>query len=1046
LYLNCHSWFSLRYGTIRPADLLALCRQNGVEVAAFTDVNNTSACLDFLRLAPTYGVRAITGIDFRNGAHCRYVGLARNNQGFQELNEHLSEFLHTERSFGPYAPNLPNCYVIYPFRELLNGAVSLSELRENAFIGVHSSERNRFRFSPAAEFPGRCVILETVTFRGQLDFNIHRLLRAIANNALLSRLPRSEEGMRAHGMRPVQDVLNDFDDFPELVANTRIILAACNVSFGFGEQVMPHNQKCYAGSVEEDYALLRKLSEEGLSYRYGTSPSLVSQVTVPDEVPVLLPGETESDRTHMSVVRSRLEKELSIIREKGFISYFLINWDITRYARDKGYFYVGRGSGANSLVAYLLRITDVDPIELDLYFERFINLYRQNPPDFDIDFSWTDREDVTRYIFSRFPHVALVGAYNTFQYKAIVRELGKVFGLPKEEIDLLSEGKFDLQRADQLSLLVLRYSSLIQDFPNIISPHACGILIADRPITWFTATLLPPKGFATTHFDMVVAEDVGLYKFDILSQRGLGKIRDALDMIRLAYPDGDVIDIHDMHRFKRDERIRELLRSAKAIGCFYVESPAMRMLLRKLRVDDYLGLVAASSVIRPGVATSGMMKEYILRHRDPSRRARAHPVLLQIMPETYGVMVYQEDVIKVAHFFAGLNLGEADALRRGMSGKFRGREEFDRARNAFFEKARAKGHDEQDIAEIWRQTESFAGYAFAKGHSASYAVESYQSLFLKAYYPLEYMTATLNNFGGFYSTEHYVHEARMHGARIEPPCVNLGSASSRLIGNTIILGFGLVKDLQMRLVEKLLQTRKTEGSFGSLADVMDRVSISLDQLCILIRVGAFRFTGRARKDLLWEAHFRLGKGRRTPPSPGLFSEPVRQFVLPPLYHHWLEDAYDEMELLGFPLCNPFDLIAEEPADYRLARDLSHHVGSAVTVVGYLVTVKPTRTSRGERMYFGTFLDREGQFLDTVHFPPVASRYPWRGRGVYEISGLVMDDFEAISIECLSLRKLAYKPDPRFDEQNGRHAHDAIENRTNILYLAQANTEKPLQDE
>ncbi|MFN9800175.1 MAG: DNA polymerase III subunit alpha, partial [Bacteroidota bacterium] len=400
------------------------------------------------------------------------------------------------------------------------------------------------------------------------------------------------------------------------------------------------------------------------------------------------------------MVKKRVTKELDLIRKKGFISYFLINWDITSYARSKGYFYVGRGSGANSLVAYLLRITDVDPIELDLYFERFINLYRKNPPDFDIDFSWTDREDITQYIFTRFPHVALVGAYNTFQFKATVRELGKVFGLPKEDIDVLSDGKFDVSQLDQLALLVLRYSTLLQDFPNIISPHSCGILIADRPIHAFTATLLPPKGFPTTHFDMIVAEDVGLYKFDILSQRGLGKIKDALEMIRFARPEDPQIDIHDMQRFKHDERIKDMLRNAKAIGCFYVESPAMRMLLTKLQVDDYLGLVAASSVIRPGVSASGMMKEYILRHRDPGRRKKAHPVLLEIMPETYGVMVYQEDVIKVAHFFGGLDLGEADSLRRGMSGKFRGREEFDKARQSFFEKARAKGHPDNDIAEI----------------------------------------------------------------------------------------------------------------------------------------------------------------------------------------------------------------------------------------------------------------------------------------------------------------------------------------------------------
>lgn len=1009
MYLNCHSWFSLRYGTIKPEELLALCQQNGVRTAGFTDINNTSACLDFLRLAQRYQVRPVTGIDFRNGADCCYVGLAHDNIGFQNLNEHLSAHLHAERPFGLRAPELPHATIIYPLKWILDGSIQPQTLGANEWIGVHSSERNRLHFSIASAFLHKCVILETVTFRDQRDFNIHRLLRAIDNNMLLSRLPVSEQGRRNQVMRPEVELIADFSEFPEIIGNTQLVLNTCSVQFGFGDQVTPFNQRTYTESADEDYALLCQLAADGLEYRYG------ARVHAGDKVHVTPPD----------VVRQRLEKELEIIREKGFISYFLINHDITSYARSKGYFYVGRGSGANSLVAYLLRITDVDPIELDLYFERFINLYRRNPPDFDIDFSWTDREDITAYIFSRFPHVALVGAYNTFQYKAIIRELGKVFGLPVHEIDVLSEGKFEVSKCDQLSLLALRYSTLMQDFPNIISPHSCGILIADRPITWFTATLLPPKGYPTTHFDMIVAEDVGLYKFDILSQRGLAKIRDTLEMIRVMYPDSEDIDIHDMQRFKRDERIREMLRNAQAIGCFYVESPAMRMLLKKLRVDDYLGLVAASSVIRPGVSASGMMKEYILRHRDPERRKRAHPLLLGIMPETYGVMVYQEDVIKVAHFFAGLDLGQADSLRRGMSGKFRGREEFEKARQAFFENARKKGHREDDIAEIWRQTESFAGYAFAKGHSASYAVESYQSLFLKAWYPLEYMTATINNFGGFYSTEFYVHEARMHGARIEPPCVNSGSAVSVLCNGSIILGFGLVKDLQLRVTEDLLAARKTEGSFGSLADFMDRVAVTLDQVVVLIRVGAFRFTGRGKKDLLWEAHFRFGCQRRTHPMPGLFAEPVRQFALPPLPHHWLEDAYDEMELLGFPLCNPFDLLAEEPADHLLASDLPDYIGKEVAVVGYLVTVKPTRTSRGERMYFGTFIDRAGQFLDSVHFPPVASRFTWQGKGIYEVRGRVLEDFDAISIECTYLHKLKYHADPRYTDSSNSYNQPAL---------------------
>jgi len=991
VFLNTHTYYSLRYGTIAPAEVMRLVAEGGVDCFALTDINNTSASLDFVRMASKYGIRPVLGIDFRNGAKQMYVGIAKNNEGFRELNDHLSEHLHEDKMFENRAPRFENAFVIYPFSYLHeNNILDISSfhLKDNEYIGVKPSDITRLKFSKWKNHLDKMVALPSLSFRNKKDFNAHRLLRSIDNNTLLSKLPKSEEANPEDLIRSRKEMMDLYEAFPELIENAEKILSSSDFLFDFGPEFPHKNLSTYTGNDDEDFELITQLCHEGISYRYPN----------PEQV-----------------IYDRLEKELSLIREKGFLSYFLINWDITAYARSKGYFYVGRGSGANSIVAYILRITDVDPIELDLYFERFINLYRKNPPDFDIDFSWTDRADITQYIFSRFPNVCLLGAYNTFQYKAVVRELGKVFGLPKHDIDMLSDGRFRMSDLDSMQKLVLQYSAYIQEFPNMLSIHACGILITDKPIHNYTATFMPPKGFPTTHFDMVVAEDAGLYKFDILSQRGLGKIKDTLEIIRYNQPTAPFIDIHDMKRFKKDERIKDLLRFAKAIGCFYVESPAMRMLLTKLQVDDYLGLVAASSVIRPGVSQSGMMREFILRHRYPEKRANAHPVMLAIMPETYGVMVYQEDVIKVAHIFGGLDLGEADSLRRGMSGKFRGREEFDKARDSFFEKAQRNGHPATMVAEVWRQIESFAGYAFAKGHSASYAVESYQSLFLKAYYPLEYMTATINNFGGFYSTELYVQEARMHGATIEPPCVNQGSAEAIIYGTHIILGFGIVKDLEHHTIEILLRERNEGGIFLSIDDFLNRVHISLEQITILVRTGAFRFAGRSKKDLLWDVHFRLGKVKMNKPEKLLFETPVKHFTLPPLEHSWIEDAYDEMELIGFALCNPFDLLAQDMQEEFMSHDLPSNIGNTVTVLGYLVTSRPTRTSKGERMYFGNFIDRDGFFLDSVHFPPVAEKYPFYGRGIYMVRGKVCEEFGAISIEAEYMSKLRYMDDPRYSE-------------------------------
>lgn len=1008
MHLHCHSWFSLRYGLMQPRELLAEAQNAGITTLALTDINNTSAHWDFVRLAPEYGIRPVVGIDFRNKGDDDglplYIGLANNPDGYARLCAHLNGHLNEHQSFSDVAPEIQDVAFICPWERWKARLEDSADLRleRSEWIGVRPWEQSELRLiagNPVLKnrVPWeRLIALHTFTFRHKRDWNCHRILRAVDRNELLSRLPKTATGHAYDRVLSPANFYQTFAEFPEWVERSEALLNACSACLPVPEHGRFHNnQHTYTESEDSDEQLIRVLCAEGLAYRY------------PD---------------HEESVLERMEMELRVIRQQGYLSYFLINWDITSYARSKGYFYVGRGSGANSLVAYLLRITDVDPIELDLYFERFINLYRTNPPDFDIDFSWTDRDDVTAYIFKRFPHVALVGAYSTFQYRAVVRELGKVFGLPKHDIDRIADGKINPVSSDEMEHFVVRYAGYLQDFPNALTIHACGVLIADRPLHHFGGTFMPPKGFPTTQYDMVVAEDIGLYKFDILSQRGLGKIRDTIDMIAEDQPEvAAQIDIHDMSRFKRDAKVQSMLRNALAVGCFYVESPAMRMLMRKLQVDNYLGLVAASSVIRPGVARSGMMKAYIERHRDPEKRSDAHPVLMELMPETYGVMVYQEDVIKVAHHFAGMDLGEADILRRGMSGKFRSREEFAKARETFILKALNKGQKRSLVEEVWRQVESFAGYAFAKGHSASYAVESYQSLFLKAHWPLQYMAACINNFGGFYRTEFYVHEARMVGGRIEAPCLNRGGweACVDAAQQRIYLGFNLVRGAQAQTMANVIKERDAHGLYQSLEDCIERNGIALEQCLILIRCGGFRFTGKDAKQLQWEAHFLLGHVRKGHEEATLFTPDISRFTLPEFEHNELEMAFDQIELFGFPLVSPFRLLTVESArqleNAVRSEALSDCIGKTVDVIGYLVTVKETQTARRERMAFGCFVDVEGQWIDTVHFPPSLKQYGFRGRGIYRIRGPVREEFNCLHVEALFMEKLAYISDPRYSE-------------------------------
>jgi len=975
-----------------PRALLEQANAMDIKSLALTDINHSGACQDFMRMAPKNGILPVIGVDFRNPGIKKklndgvawkqmYVALAKNNSGFCEINTHLSYHVQNKLPFDTIAPAFEHAYVIYPL-DNYDGR----KLGENELIGITQYDVNRFALTKWRVPAKKIVILHTVTFRTKQDLNAQRLLKAIGENTLLSMLDPQWQGGEKDMMLSPEEFRDVYRTIPEVVKNTERVLEECTVVFDFNRETNQKNQNHYSGSAAEDSRMIRDLCQKGLRYRYDIPSSEVLQ---------------------------RIEKELNMIQKKGFVSYFLMNWRIVNYALKNDYFFVGRGSGANSIVAYLLRITDVDPIELDLYFERFINLYRTSAPDFDLDFSWRDREDVTRFIFDEFDYVSLLGTYNTFQQRGVLREIGKVFGLPQEEIKRIQDGRVSGRQLDGLSRLVRQYSDVIKGLPNHMSVHAGGILISEHSIHNYTGTFMPPKGFMTTQFDMVTAEDIGLYKFDILGQRGLAKIKDCLTIVKENRPDEAPIDIHDIPRFKDDERIKDQLRNGEAIGCFYVESPAMRMLLKKLRVDNYLGLVAASSVIRPGVASSGMMREYILRFRFPERRKDAHPVLLDIMPETFGVMVYQEDVIKVAHHFAGLDLGESDVLRRGMSGKFRSRDEFAKIEQKFFSNCAKMGRDPEVTKEVWRQIESFAGYAFSKGHSASYAVESYQTLFLKAYYPIEYMVATINNGGGFYRWDVYLHEARRHGARVEAPCVNLSDASTVLRGKTIHIGLAVLRDLEHKTIANIRLARIGGGVFKDLYDLVKRTSISLDQLSLLIRVGALRFTGKSKKELLWEAHFMLGTMKPVVPTPDLFDVEPRSFKLPELSTEKYENAFDELELLGLSLCSPFELLRDKTVESIRVAQFRDNLNKVIRTRGFMTSIKHTRTVKGKTMYFGTFIDRDGAFLDTVHFPPVAAKYPFRGRGIYRIEGRVVEEFGFYSLEVLRMIKEPYIDDPRF---------------------------------
>jgi len=999
MYLNCHSFHSLRYGTIPVEELVNQALKCDVKAMALTDINTVTGIYDFIKLCQAANIKPLVGIEFRCKHILRYIGLAINREGLGEMNRFLTQHNFENLPLPAIAPAFENVIVIYP----LNGAPSI--LNEHEYIGIKVDELLLLFQEKWKTRLDKMILLHPVTFSNKKEHNLHKILRAIDLNILGSKLSAKDYCNNLETMMSLSQLLESYTQYPSIIENTKKIIEQCNFEYEFG---VPRNKKYYTKSRNEDMHLLRQIALQGMLKKYGADNSIAVE---------------------------RVNKELKVIEELEFSGYFLITWDIIRYSNSMGFLHIGRGSGANSIIAYCLGITDICPIELDLYFERFLNVNRKSPPDFDIDWSWKERDIILEYIFKRYgaEYVAFCGTNVEFKYRSIFREVGKVFGLPKEELDALAKNPMELHDSNNVVRMVQEYGMMLEKYPNQRSMHSCGILISEEPLTNFTVLEMPPKGFPIVLFDMHTAEDIGFEKFDILSQRGIGHIDDSVKLIRKNL--GINVDIRDTSISKNETLSNEFLGKGKTIGCFYIESPAMRGLLRRLRCDNYKTLVAASSIIRPGVAQSGMMKEYIFRHNNPTQFEYFHEVFEQQLGETYGIMVYQEDVIKIALHYGGLPAADGDILRRAMSGKGRSKAALQKVKDHFFECCQEQGHPFELSQEIYRQIESFAGYSFCKAHSASYAVESYQSLYLKVHYPVEFMVAVINNQGGFYRTEVYVHEARMSGAVIHNPCINKSEYETTLYGIDVYLGLMHLEGLETRVAQHIVSEREQHGEYRSLENFINRIQIGIESIQILIFIGAFRFTGKTKNQLLVIARLILVNFKPENRNLMLLQEPVKEYSLPKLERSEFEDAFDEIELLSFPVsCSPFDLLQTKFRGDVLAKDLLKHHKKQVRLLAYLISRKHVPTKMGA-MYFGTWIDAEGELFDTAHFTGSLKEYPFQGGGCYLLLGTVEVDYHFPTITISKMAKMPFISDPRYSNADERQfkVHEQIKEDVSMTH-------------
>jgi len=1005
VHLHVHSTFSLLSGASSPQELVAAAQARGLRALALTDTNGLYAAVPFCRAARAAGIKPILGAEIET-ARSRAVLLARDLGGYRQIcrvitGRHLCDEFDLLRAL--LDGGTEHVFVLSSDERLLH-ALARQRL-PNVYVELPIGEGPAGRGALASDLGLPAVATGDVHFHSPHLEPVHRVLTAIRLVKQMASLRREDVAPASAWLKPPELVERELAGFPRAVANAGLIAEACHVELPLGGFHFPEFQ---TADGRPPPTVLQELASSGLARRYPT-------VT--------------------AAMRARLGGELAVITSMGYASYFLTVWDIVRFARKQGIAWAGKGSAAASLVTYALGITDADPIRFDLYFERFLNPERKDPPDIDVDFCWRRRDEVIDYVLRRYgaARAAMICTYNRFGFRSALREVAKACGLSRGEIAALfqyhgdaARQKFEREeparetpeqdtdrRSDPLAQepfrSILGLARAIRRHPRHLSIHAGGVVIAPGRITDFVPLERSAKGVPITQFDMHPIEDVGLVKIDLLGQRSLAVIDDTVKAARAAH--GIEIDPHDLP--ERDEEAAELMRRGLTIGCFQIESPGMRALLQKLRADTLPTLVAAESIIRPGPADSGMMRAYIRRSLGQEPPQYLHPMLEEILRDTHGVMLYQEDVLKVVQTIGGLSLGEADDLRRSMTKK-RGYEGVAHARERFLSGARRQGFPAAVAEAIWRQVASFAGYAFCKAHSAAYSVLSYQAVYLKAHFPAAFLAAVLTNQGGFYDASVYVEEARRLGLAILPPDVNVAKRRFTAEGRAIRIGLMQVKALAGHTIDRLLHER-SRRRFSSLADFVGRVPCSRRELENLVRCGAADGLEQCRPRSMWQLEALLSERHHERVAAGLFADNgaplatpagVRDYSLAQRLRH-------ESDVLGFAV-TAHPLAPTRASLHRRgvihAIDLPQCEGQVVAVAGRVISSKHTTTEKGEDMLFLTLEDETAAF-EVVFFPAAYRRLRQRiarGRG-FLVTGKVQNDDGAYAVAAEKTEPLADAP-------------------------------------
>ena len=1020
VHLHVHSEYSLLDGMIRIPHLVQAALAGGFDAIALTDHGGVHGLLPFYRQATMAGVNPILGAELYVEAPAKEAPyhlpvLAEGNEGYQNLLQlvtkgHLEGFKKkplvkkawlAEHAKGLIALSgclqgeIPRLLRQGEIMQALRAAGELEEIfgPQNFFIELqnHGLPEEK-RVLPALLGVAEKLSLTYLAtndchYLTQKEAAAHDLLLAVQTLSVLRDQTRLSLQSQEYYLKTCSQMRAAFSELPEALSNTRLVAERCRMELTFGALRLPEFP-APEGFTAETY--LSYLAEEGLKRRYA--------------------GRTAGD---LAQARRRLAQELSIINGMGMAGYFLIAWDLVSFAKREGIpVGPGRGSGVGSIVAYVLGITQVDPLQYGLLFERFLNPERRGLPDLDIDLCHWGRPRVLAYLEERYgrANVAHLGAFVTLQPRAVIRDVGRALGVSYHKTDQTAKAvpyyAHDIKSAlvasprlrkfsrDQEVRTILEYAHRLQGLPRHMTQHAAGMVITPEPLTNYVALQKAggeDDGTIITQAEMNVVEDLGLLKIDLLGLRYLTVIAETISFLRQ-----EGIDLAEEEIPIDDESTYQALAAGDTIGVFQLESSGMRRLLRRYKPESLRDIMAILALFRPGPLKSGMVETFIRRRHGEEPVEYPHSILKPVLEETYGVILYQEQVMTVARVLAGFSLGEADLLRRAITKRHP--DALQKAKGSFLTGAKGQGIPLGIAAEVFGLIQEFGHYGFAKAHSAAYALTSYRTAYLKTHYPVAYHAALLSlNWGVEERFPRYLSETRRRGLRILLPEINRSGVLFQPEDGAIRTGLLLVKNLGVKTVKAILQEREKAGPFWSLHDFIMRMAgggLSKRSVENLIKVGAFAGFGRRTQMLfifqgLWKSA-QARAGRRGAPAQGILftagagEESGSGVVLAEYTEEVLMNL--EQELLGnFFTKHPLEVVGDQIEEAGLAictaeelREEEKETEDKVLLCGVIHGVRGHRTKKGKRMFFASLEDLTG-LVDLVFFPPALQKLgAWPG--------------------------------------------------------------------